>query len=241
LILLPALPPTLLTSPIVSNTQLASSIHNDTTERDYRSKEHISDEYIQNSKITNEMQSFNSSIVKPIPKDVKSSNKLFDQHESNNILYLEQGKKDKKEQMSHKENRFKCFYCDQLCSSNNDRVQHIENEHSGKLYYPTPKDSQDRLNRILARDTTAQNSLLSKHHDDDKSYPKSREEVVKEEREEAKRRILEENPHIAKDTLEFMLSLSKERRIPKVTEQETVHATAEQQAEMERLLKKKNE
>jgi hypothetical protein len=52
---------------------------------------------------------------------------------------------------------------------------------------------------------------------------------VKEEREEAKRRILEENPHIAKDTLEFMQSLPVERKIPKVTELETIHATAEQQ------------
>jgi hypothetical protein len=80
---------------------------------------------------------------------------------------------------------------------------------------------------------------LSKHHDnDDKSCPKSREEVVKDEREETKRRILEENPNISKDTLEFMLSLPKERRIPKVTELETVYATAEQQEEMDRLLKK---
>ena len=55
----------------------------------------------------------------------------------------------------------------------------------------------------------------------------SREEVDKE-REEAKRRILEENPHIPKDALEFMLSLPIE----------TIRATAQQQEEMERLLKK---
>ena len=60
------------------------------------------------------------------------------------------------------------------------------------------------------------------------------------EREEAKRRILEENPDIPKDTLEFMLSLPVERKIPKVTELETIHATPEQQEEMERLLLKKN-
>jgi hypothetical protein len=62
-------------------------------------------------------------------------------------------------------------------------------------------------------------------------------EVVKE-REEAKKRILEDDPHIAKDALEFMLSLPVERKIPKVTELETIHATAEQQEEMEKLLKK---
>jgi hypothetical protein len=38
-----------------------------------------------------------------------------------------------------------------------------------------------------------------------------------------------------------MLSLPKERRIPKVTELETIHATPEQQEEMERLLKKRDE
>ena len=62
----------------------------------------------------------------------------------------------------------------------------------------------------------------------------SREEV--EEREKAKRRILEDDPHISKDALEFMLSLPVERKIPKVTEMETTHATAEQQEEMGRLL-----
>jgi len=37
-----------------------------------------------------------------------------------------------------------------------------------------------------------------------------------------------------------MLSLPVERKIPKVTELEAIHATAEQQEEMERLLKKKH-
>jgi len=60
-----------------------------------------------------------------------------------------------------------------------------------------------------------------------------------EEREEAKKRILEDDPHISKDTLEFVLSLPVERKIPKVSELETIHTTAEQQEEMERLLKKK--
>ena len=53
---------------------------------------------------------------------------------------------------------------------------------------------------------------------------------------EDRRRILEENPLIPKGTLEFVLSLPVERKIPKVTELETIHATAEQQEEMERLL-----
>jgi hypothetical protein len=62
-----------------------------------------------------------------------------------------------------------------------------------------------------------------------------------DEREEAKRRILREYPHMPKDTLEFVLSLPLERKIPKVIELETVYATAKQQEEMERLLLKKND
>lgn len=31
--------------------------------------------------------------------------------------------------------------------SANDRTQHIENEHPGKLYYPTSEDFENRLNR----------------------------------------------------------------------------------------------
>ena len=59
---------------------------------------------------------------------------------------------------------------------------------------------------------------------------------VEAKREEAKKRILDEDPHIPKDTLEFVLSLPVERKIPKVTELETIHAKPEQQEEMERLL-----
>jgi hypothetical protein len=63
---------------------------------------------------------------------------------------------------------------------------------------------------------------------------KDRIEVVKE-REEAKRIILEENPDIHKDALEFMLSLQKARKIPKVMKLETIHATAEQQGDFSSL------
>jgi hypothetical protein len=43
-----------------------------------------------------------------------------------------------------------------------------------------------------------------------------------------------------KKSLGFVLSLPVERKIPKVTELETIHATPEQQEEMEKLLKKNN-
>jgi hypothetical protein len=43
-----------------------------------------------------------------------------------------------------------------------------------------------------------------------------------------------------KDALEFVLSLPVERKIRKVAELETIHATPEQQEELEKRLLKKN-
>jgi hypothetical protein len=60
-----------------------------------------------------------------------------------------------------------------------------------------------------------------------------------DEHEESKRRILEECPDISESTLEFVLSLPVEQKIPMVSELETVHATPDQQEELEKLLKKK--
>ena len=50
--------------------------------------------------------------------------------------------------------------------------------------------------------------------------------------------MLEEYLDMPKESLEFVLSLPVERKIPKVTKMETIHTTAKQQEEMERLLKK---
>jgi hypothetical protein len=61
-----------------------------------------------------------------------------------------------------------------------------------------------------------------------------------DEHEESKRRILEECPDISESTLEFVLLLQVEQKKPKVSELETVHATPDQQEEMEKLLKKNN-
>lgn len=40
----------------------------------------------------------------------------------------------------------KCFYCFENYSSDEERVTHIEYEHPGKMYYPTPEDFRNRLN-----------------------------------------------------------------------------------------------
>jgi hypothetical protein len=67
----------------------------------------------------------------------------------------------------------------------------------------------------------------------------SRKKQVDEREESKRRRILEQCPDISESTLEFVLSLPVEQKIPKVSELETVHATPDQQEEMEKLLKKK--
>jgi hypothetical protein len=40
---------------------------------------------------------------------------------------------------------FKCLYGDQLCLDYKERDTHIDAEHPGKLYYPTPADFENRL------------------------------------------------------------------------------------------------
>jgi hypothetical protein len=60
----------------------------------------------------------------------------------------------------------------------------------------------------------------------------------KQDKEESKRIILKEYPDISQSTLEFVLSIPAEQKMPKVSELETVYATKEQQEEMERLLGK---
>jgi hypothetical protein len=53
-----------------------------------------------------------------------------------------------------------------------------------------------------------------------------------------KEEYLKNIQNMPKDTLEFVLSLPVEEKIPKVSEKEAIHATPEQQEEMEKLLKK---
>jgi len=50
------------------------------------------------------------------------------------------------------------------------------------------------------------------------SSKKDSKEEDEKQREEAKKRILEEHPHISKDTLEFVLSITNRK-----TELETIH------------------
>lgn len=40
--------------------------------------------------------------------------------------------------------KFKCFYCDECFTSDTERANHIDEEHEGRLYYPTPEDFENR-------------------------------------------------------------------------------------------------
>ena len=41
--------------------------------------------------------------------------------------------------------RFRCFYCNELYSNDQERVVHIDQSHPGKLYYATTEDFKNRL------------------------------------------------------------------------------------------------
>jgi hypothetical protein len=87
-------------------------------------KEGVSNDYSSTIKNEDKSQQITTEDIKSIREQKDISNKIFDEAKSNNFIISEE-----QEQEQNQEGlRFKCFYCDQVCSSNNDRVQHIENE-----------------------------------------------------------------------------------------------------------------
>ena len=75
---------------------------------------------------------------KSIENQHDTSEKLFGQAETNNFIILAE----EQESLT-----FKCFHCNQFCSSDIERIGHIDSEHPGKLYYPNPEDFENRLTR----------------------------------------------------------------------------------------------
>ena len=47
----------------------------------------------------------------------------------------------------HQNKSFKCFYCTKSHSTDIERITHIACEHPGKIYYPTPEDFENRLEK----------------------------------------------------------------------------------------------
>ncbi len=128
------------------------------------------DEYFRNVQIANELQDKPVINIENLNTKGNASKKLFDFSESNNLIYSNetrsQDKDDQKpptspavassidqisptpsaphlQEQEHK--RFNCFYCDQAYSSDKERIKHIDYQHPGKLYYPTPEDFEKRL------------------------------------------------------------------------------------------------
>ena len=135
-------------------------------------KEEVSDDYLENAENASELQEISSDNAKSVESQQNVSNKLFDSANSNKLIYSDevevQYKEDQqtsipstmvlsKDQLSpttplpqqqeqgqpHK--KFNCFYCSQSYSSDIERIKHVDSEHPGKLYYPTPEDFEKRL------------------------------------------------------------------------------------------------
>jgi hypothetical protein len=103
--------------------------------------------------------------AKTIETEHNVSKKLFDSEKTNILIYSNESEDKEKEheqsspsptiassidqvsptpsasqpqKQEHK--RFNCFYCSQAYSSDKERIKHIDYQHPGKLYYPTPED-----------------------------------------------------------------------------------------------------
>jgi hypothetical protein len=117
-------------------------------------KEVVSDEYLQNSEITSELQANGTHNMQSSTSDQQKCEKLFDADKSNNFLYSSNNSsqmdsksaEDVVTECADSNKRFKCFYCFEYHSSDEERVTHIEYEHPGKMHYPTPEDFRNRLN-----------------------------------------------------------------------------------------------
>ena len=112
----------------------------------------LSDEYLQNTEITSKLQANGKNNMQSTTFDEQKCEKLFDQQNSNNFLYLSNNSSEMKSaedvlvECAGPNKTFKCFYCSEHQSSDLERVKHIESKHQGKLYYPTPEDFRNRLN-----------------------------------------------------------------------------------------------
>ena len=115
------------------------------------SEKGITDEYLQNTEITNQLQEYGPDNIQYNTSDQEKCEKLFDHPNSNNFLYPSSHIKSKSSEDVVIEgagsyNTFKCYYCSEYYSSDVERVKHIDHWHQGRLYYPTPEDFRNRFN-----------------------------------------------------------------------------------------------
>ena len=132
-------------------------------------KQHLSDDYLENAENASELQENTANNEKYVETQHSLLKKLFDKEKSNNLIYSNRVKSQDNElqqpsipttimssvdqispisspQLQEQQRKpFNCFYCDQTYSSDKERVKHIDYEHPGKLYYPTPEDFDKRL------------------------------------------------------------------------------------------------
>jgi hypothetical protein len=95
---------------------------------------------ISNVKNDNESQQTQKGDVNNIEDKNDISKKLIDEAKTNSFITSE-------EQRQQQELSFKCFHCNQYFASDKHRVEHISLDHPGRMYYPTPKDFENRLTK----------------------------------------------------------------------------------------------
>jgi len=129
----------------------------------------VSDDYLENAENASELQERSAENLKYTEIQHYLSKKLFDSEKTNNLIYFKEvygQNKDyqpsisspivsqieevsplpsqlQEQEQQHK--RFNCFYCSQSYSTDKEQVKHIDYQHPGKLYYPTPEDFEKRL------------------------------------------------------------------------------------------------
>ena len=126
------------TTELTKTSAVASIILGPSNDKNNIAKGEVSNDYSSTVKNGDESQQIAHENLKPIQDKQDISNKLFDEAKTNNFIILAE----EQESLT-----FKCFHCNQFCSSDIERIGHIDSEHPGKLYYPNPEDFENRLTR----------------------------------------------------------------------------------------------
>jgi hypothetical protein len=158
-------------SSLSSTSELPVQVSKEEQENNF-AKEKVSDDYLENAENASELQERSAEDLKYRETQYDLSKKLFDSEKTNNLIYSDEvDDQDKEHQLSsipstiassidqisptpssqHQEQeqqqykKFNCFYCSHSYSSDKERIKHVDSEHPGKLYYPTPEDFEKRL------------------------------------------------------------------------------------------------
>jgi aspartate carbamoyltransferase regulatory subunit len=85
--------------------------------------------------------------TKSLPKTAKGSQQIMIFNNNNTKISKREPVAHNVEVLleQHQNKSFKCFYCTKSHSTDIERITHIDYEHPGKIYYPTPEDFENIL------------------------------------------------------------------------------------------------